>query len=107
MLTYVASSSPILDDTDTSTIEYGILVGPAFLAVIGIFTIITGRLVDMFTRPKILLVFFLSLASIATFFTAFANSFLGLLWPRILYAAVVAGADPCVFKLIHHYFSSE
>jgi len=42
-ISFIVSGSSILDDTNTSNAEYGLLVGPAYLTVYAVVTVLMVR----------------------------------------------------------------
>ena len=109
---YIAAGSDLLGDTHTSTVEYGLLSGTAFLLVYAVFampvvTLTQSWLVDHIARLKWWLLASVLLLNLSTGLTALATSFWGLVWPRALTALFSTAVDPTLFRLLAYYFPPE
>lgn len=96
-------ATQIRESLGLSNTEVGVLYGPAFSWIYAIMGIFMGRLADQVSRKKVILTG-LTIWSLMTFASGFANSLAFLITARIFVGVSQAALSPAVYSILSDYF---
>lgn len=96
----------IREELGLSNTQVGILYGPAFSLIYALFGLIMGYLADRYSRKYIILSG-LSIWSLMTLISGFANSFAFLVSARLMVGVSQSALSPAVYSLLADYFGPE
>jgi MFS family permease len=96
-------ATQIRESLGLSNTEIGVLYGPAFSWIYAIMGIFMGRLADQMSRKRVILVG-LTIWSLMTFASGFANSLTFLITARIFVGVSQAALSPAVYSILSDYF---
>jgi len=99
-------ASQISSELNFSNTQIGILYGPAFSIIYAFCGIFMGRMADQFSR-KYIIITGLSVWSLMTFASGFANSFAFLISARLAIGVSQSALSPSVYSLLADYFKPE
>ncbi len=99
-------ATQIRDALGLSNTEIGVLYGPAFSWIYAIMGIFMGRLADLMSRKKVILIG-LTIWSLMTFASGFASSLAFLITARLFVGVSQAALSPAVYSILSDYFRPE
>ena len=93
----------IRQDLGLSNMQIGVLYGPAFSLIYAVCGLFMGRMADLFSRKRIILVG-LTVWSLMTLISGFAYSFIFLVTARFFVGVSQSALSPAVYSLLADYF---
>lgn len=103
-LSYMASASSMLEDTNISLLQFGIMTGPSQLAVLSVCSLLHGYIVDRIQCFKLYFCINGVLLGLACLWYSFASGFLGMIVPTMIVSCTFSSFVPVSLKYIGKYF---
>mmetsp|Transcript_17686 Transcript_17686/g.31802 ORF Transcript_17686/g.31802 Transcript_17686/m.31802 type:complete len:470 (+) Transcript_17686:4626-6035(+) len=104
LISFITANSSLLEDTDTSKTEYGVLSGTSYFLTCAVFLLPFGRWADKLKKTRWPVTIFTVTLNFANLANGFAVNFWTLLVPRVVCAFCSVGSDSIFIRMIALYF---